>query len=100
LKISLLTNIYTNEISDQFAVAEVVVPERYAGHSIDTINMQNRFDLKIIAIKKSSGKNSLSTILRRNSKIHLFFKEDDQIQATDILIIAGKIQDIKRFSES
>jgi trk system potassium uptake protein len=88
------------EISDQFAVAEVVVPERYVGHSIDTLNIQKRFDLKVIAVIKSIGKDSLSTILRRNCKVHLFFKDDEQTLASDILLIAGKIQDIKRFSES
>jgi trk system potassium uptake protein TrkA len=88
------------EISDEHAVAEIMVPEKYTGHQLDTINIGDRFDLKVIAIKHAPPESFPASIFRRGYRTDIFYSPDVSLKNRDILILAGKITDIKRFSES
>jgi len=96
-----LKNVFKiTEITDDYGIAEVLLPAKYAGHLLETVSIQERFDIKVVAIKQSPNDKSISSIFRRNYKVNLFFSPDYPLAGTDILILAGKISDIKRFIES
>jgi len=88
------------EISDEHAVAEVTVPHKYVGHCLDTIDIRGRFDLRLVAVKVPPEEKFLATLFRRNFKVFLDFDVNQALGDKDILVIAGKIVDIKRFVES
>ncbi len=88
------------EINNDFVVAEVNIPARYAGHCLDAINIGKRFDLKLIAVKIPPEKNIFSSIFRRDYKVFPDYDVNKPLNENDILVIAGKIADIKRFIES
>ncbi|MGB8490769.1 MAG: TrkA family potassium uptake protein [Bacteroidales bacterium] len=88
------------EITEDYAIAEVQVPEKYAGHSLDTVNMEERFRIKAAAIKSAPKRNIINSIFRRNYTVELFYDKSRLLRGTDIIIVAGKIPDIKRFMES
>jgi trk system potassium uptake protein len=88
------------EISDDYAIVEFHVPNKYVGHSLDSINIQNRFDLKLVAVKIPPSEGVLTSIFRRDYKVDLSYNITFLLREHDILVLAGKIIDLKRFIES
>jgi len=88
------------EISDDYAIIEIIVPFKYIGHSLDTVNIQERFDLKLVAVKTPPEAGVLTSILRREYKVDLSYNATFLLREKDILVLAGKIVDLKRFIES
>jgi len=88
------------EINDDYAIAEVHVPVKYEGHSLEAINVQGRFDLKFVAVKIPPKEGIITSIFRRNYIVDLTYDVNLPLGEKDILVLAGKITDIKRFIES
>lgn len=88
------------EINNEFAVAEVLLPVKYVGHSLKSVNMENRFNLRLLAVKIQPEENMLTTIFRRNYRVFMEFDINRPLEEKIILVLAGKIVDIKRFVES
>jgi trk system potassium uptake protein len=89
-----------NELTNDYAIAEAYNPLKYSGHLVGTINIRERFSIKLVAIKRAPKENSVSSIFRRNYKTELFPDDETILLDTDILVLAGRISDIKRFLES
>jgi len=88
------------EINDEYAMAEILVPKKYVGHSLETVDIQNRFDLKLVAVKTPPAEGLLSSIFRRDYKVDLSYNTSFLLRENDILVLAGKITEIKKFIES
>lgn len=88
------------ELNNENAVAELLVPEKYIGHSPDSVNILARFKLKLIAVKIPAGKNEISSQRDVNYSIDYSVDMERLLTENDILVVAGKIEDIKRFTES
>lgn len=87
------------EINDEYAVAEVITPPKYTDHCIDAINIQGRFNLILIAVKIPPEKNILTSLCKRDYKVFMNFDIHQPLGDRAILILAGKISDIKKFTE-
>ncbi|HOW09981.1 MAG TPA: TrkA family potassium uptake protein [Bacteroidales bacterium] len=88
------------ELSNDYAVTEILVPAKYAGHALDTVSIGERFNLKLIGVKVAPKEGLLTSIFRRNYKVDLEFDQFTPLGEKDVLVVAGKIADIKRFTES
>ncbi len=88
------------EISNDYAIVEVFIPEKYLGHSLETVDIENRFNLKLVAVKTPPEEGILTSIFRRNYKVDLSYNNTFLLRENDILVLAGKIVDMKRFIES
>lgn len=88
------------ELNDDYAIAELIVPSKYVGHSLDTISISERFNLKLVAIKVAPKEGWLGSIFRRNFRVEMSYDPYSPLGERDVLILAGKIADIKRFVES
>ena len=88
------------EISDEYAIVEVFIPEKYIDHSLETVNLEERFDLKLVAVKTPPDDGILTSIFRRSHKVDMAYNKTFHLREKDILVLAGKIVDIKRFIES
>lgn len=88
------------EISDEYAIAEIIVPEKYVGHSLEAVDIQNRFDLKLVAVKTPPAEGVFTSIFRREYKVDLSYNVTFLLRENDILILAGKITEIKKFIDS
>lgn len=88
------------EISDEYAIAEIYVPAKYVGHSLESINIQDRFDLKLVAVKIPPGVGVLTSIFKKEYKVDLSYNITFLLRENDILVLAGKITEIRRFIES
>lgn len=89
-----------NMISDDHAVAEVKVPSDFIGHLPETIDLEERFRIKVIAIKRPPKEGFIGNIFRRGFQVDLFYDLNTPFKDTDILVIAGKVSSIKNFIES
>ena len=88
------------EINDEYAIAEILVPKKYVGQCLDTVDIENRFDLKLVAVKTPPAEGLLSSIFRRDYKVDLSYNTTFLLRENDILVLAGKITEIKKFIES
>lgn len=88
------------ELNNENAVAELLVPEKYVGHSADSVNIFTRFKLKLIAVKILTGKRGIFSQHDENYSIEYNIDMGRLLKENDILVVAGKIDDIKRFTES
>lgn len=88
------------ELNDDYSVAEIIVPAKYAGHSLDTLSLADRFSLMLIAVKVAPKEGLITTIFRRNFKIDMSYDPNAPLGEKDVLVLAGKITDIKKFTEN
>lgn len=88
------------ELNSDIAIAEIVVPGKYSGHSIEAINIGERFNLKLIGVKTPPREGLMTSLLRREYKVDLSRDQFLPLGEKDILIVAGKVNDIVRFVES
>lgn len=88
------------ELNNENAVAELLVPEKYVGHTPDSVNIFTRFKLKLIAVKILTGKRGIFSQHDENYSIEYNIDMGRLLKENDILVVAGKIDDIKRFTES
>ena len=85
------------ELCDNYAIAEVKVPSAYVGHLPDSVDLEERYNIKHIAIKHPPKEDILSSIFKRDYYTDLFFSGTKPFTERDILIIAGRVSDIKKF---
>jgi len=88
------------ELNDDYSVAEIIVPAKYAGHSLDTLSLADRFNLKLIAVKVAPKDGFITSIFRRNFKVDLSYDPNAPLGEKDVLVLAGKVNDIKKFTEN
>lgn len=87
------------ELNDEYAMAEVLVPAKYLGHALETINIKERFNLNLVAVKTAPKEGPITSLFRRNFKVDLSYDTFLPLREKDIIVLAGKIIDIKRFVE-
>jgi trk system potassium uptake protein TrkA len=74
------------ELDPSVGVAELPAPEKLVGKSIRSLDLRNRFGVNIIAIKRSEGFNIL-------------VKADDVLQAGDVIVVIGNMEDLRRMEK-
>jgi hypothetical protein len=67
---------------------------------VDAISISDRFNLKLVAIKIAPKEGFLISIFRRFFKVDMSYDPYSPLGEKDVLVLAGKIADIKRFVES
>ncbi|WP_239618736.1 potassium channel family protein [Cohnella mopanensis] len=75
------------ELSKQYTIAELAVPECLAGKSLDDVNPRGRFGCSIVAINKPKG-----IIIAPVAK--------DVLSADDVMVVIGTNDQIEQFQES
>jgi trk system potassium uptake protein TrkA len=85
------------ELCNEYAVAEIKIPKDFIGHLPVTVNLEERMNLKLVAIKRPPEQNLLSSVFKKDYKTDLFFNSEIPFAEGDILVIAGKVTDIKKF---
>lgn len=88
------------ELSSDNAIAEIIIPKKYIGHSLLSVDPEKRFNLKMIALK--TGHREKANIFTSKKEYLIEYKIDlnKPLKDTDFLVLAGKIEDIKRFTMS
>ncbi len=75
------------ELSKQYTIAELAVPQCLSGKSLDDVNPRGRFGCSIVAINKPKG-----IIIAPVAK--------DVLSTNDVMVVIGTNQQIEQFQES
>lgn len=73
-------------LSRNFAIAEIKVPEKFVGKSLIEANLRQQHHMNVIALKKEG------------SGEYTYFLPEYRLEAEDILLVAGKEEDISSFA--
>lgn len=86
------------EIDHENVIAELYIPQKYVGHNLESINIEKRFGLKFIALKTSTVSQKSIALLSQKRKTYFNFDNQVPLNTQDILIVAGKLNDIRKFT--
>jgi trk system potassium uptake protein TrkA len=75
-------------ISRDFAIAEIKVPGKYVGKTLIEANLRQQHHMNVIALRKDSAGE------------YTYFLPDYRLQADDLLLVAGKEDDITEFAQT
>ena len=74
------------ELDDDYAMFEIDVPSSWLGKTVGEINIRQKYNINIIAIK-------------RNGKLDLTITPDTRFTSDEALLVLGKNKDIQKFKE-
>lgn len=75
-------------ISNNLVIAEVKAPEKYLGFTLIQADLRRTFGLNVIAIRKEDGEE------------YSFFTPEYQLESNDVFLVAGREEDLAKFSGS
>lgn len=75
-------------ISRDFAIAEINVPVKFVGKTLIEANLRQEHHMNVIALRKDSAGE------------YTYFLPDYRLQAGDLLLVAGKEEDITDFAQT
>jgi trk system potassium uptake protein TrkA len=85
------------ELDSENVIAELNIPEKYWGHNLDSIDLQKRFGLKLIAVKTLSRTGKVISLQPQSYETHFDYSPELSLNKNDILILAGRLNNIKKF---
>ncbi len=84
-------------VNDSFAIVEISLPAKYIGHTLDTINMEERFGIKPVAVKIAPKDKGLLKLMNLDYQIDKECDRQRPLREKDMLLLLGEIEKIKRF---
>lgn len=96
-KLSLKGVVDSFELSEDYSIVEVNLPEKYDGKKIRNLRIREEFNLLVLT---SISKEETKTIIGKSREIHKVqgvSSPDDQLFSDDLLVVYGANKDIKRF---
>ncbi|MGV8138026.1 MAG: potassium channel family protein [Mangrovibacterium sp.] len=85
------------ELDSENVIAELNIPEKYWGHNLDSIDLQKRFGLKLISVKTLSRTGKVISLQPQSYETHFDYSPQLSLNKNDILILAGRLNNIKKF---
>ncbi len=87
------------ELAPGYSVEEVVVPERFAGMSLEETEIRENHNLNVIGIKKQVNR-MIRGQLKKEDAFNFNPSSGDRIEKGDVLVMIGKKHDLDLFSNS
>jgi len=95
LQLQIKNALKITEIDENNVIVEFKVPQKYITHTLGTANLDSRFKLKVVAVKSQEKKGLLS---RDQIKTTLMPDDNYIFRENDIIVLAGELDDMKRFA--
>lgn len=96
-KLSLKGMVDSFELSINYSIAEIAIPDKLIGKTIEEVGFRNNYNLVCVTIiKKITAKNLFGKVKRIN-QIQGVVTTDTVLESADILVIYGENNDIKGF---
>lgn len=84
-------------VNDRIIIAELQIPEAYIGHSLEAVNLEERFGIRLVAVKIAPAEKGLSSFFSKDYQVDLAGDPHRLLGQKDRLIVIGKLDSIKRF---
>lgn len=90
-------DIETFRIDTNYYVMKFTVPDKLVGYTVNELNLDTDFHLKLLALKREETlKNSLGISLLEHEVVNEL-PDNDEIQSGDQLVCYGRYQDFRKF---
>ncbi|MBU0513615.1 MAG: TrkA family potassium uptake protein [Proteobacteria bacterium] len=76
-------------LTEDFAIVELKVPESFAGRTLAELELRKKYGVQVIAIKQPD-----------TDQVNLVISPDEEIKLTDVLVVIGRNDDIKKLKEA
>lgn len=99
-KLSLKGMVDSFELSINYSIVEIAIPDKLVGKTIDEVGFRNNYNLVCVTIIKKIADKNLFGKVKRINKIQGVVTTDTILESADILVIYGENEDIKKFIRS
>ncbi|WP_313502483.1 potassium channel family protein [Kaistella carnis] len=99
-KLSLKGMVDSFELSINYSIAEISIPDKLVGKTIEEVGFRNNYNLVCVTIIKKIADKNLFGKVKRINQIQGVVTTDTVLEAADILVIYGDNEDIKKFIKS
>lgn len=96
-KLSLKGMVDSFELSGNYSIVEIALPEKLVGRTIEEVGFRNNFNLVCITIIKRVVDRNFFGRVKEINQAQGVVNTDTQLQSGDILVLYGENEDIKRF---
>jgi trk system potassium uptake protein TrkA len=83
------------DLSDNCSIIELQVPERYIGRELSTVDFEQKYDLKLIAIKQFEEKKNFLGMKTQKATVETKLKADHIFSTVDILVMMGELRNFE-----
>lgn len=84
------------ELSDDCSIIEINVPERYLGVALEDIDFEEKYDLKLVAIKHFRESKNVLGMSSQRSTVDMHLNPHHIFDETDILVMMGEIKNFQK----
>lgn len=85
------------ELSDDYSIVEVNLPEKYAGKTIKEIGIRENYNLLVLTTISNREEKSIIGKTRNITKVRGLAYPNDVLRVDDILVVYGSNDHIKKF---
>ena len=96
-KLSLKGMVESFELSINYSIAEIAIPDQLVGKTIEAVGFRNNYNLVCVTIIKKIADKTIFGKVKRINKIQGVVTTDTVLESADILVIYGENEDIKKF---
>lgn len=87
----------TFQVDSEYYVVKFTVPEKFVGYRVNELNLDQEFNLKLLALKRAETlKNSIGISFLEHDVVNEF-PDDDEIQVDDQFVCYGRYRDFRKF---
>lgn len=86
-------------VNDDIIIVETKIPKKYVGHSLEAINMEERFEIQPVAVKIAPKEKLLSRLIKKDFQVDMDCERARPLRENDRLILLGETIKIKNFME-
>lgn len=84
------------DLSEKCSILEIDVPERYLGLPIKDIDFEEKYDLRLIALKHFHDKKNFLGMTSKSSSVDIHLDPEHVLDETDILVMMGDISNFQK----
>ena len=96
-KLSLKGMVDSFELSINYSIAEISIPDQLVGKTIEQVGFRNNYNLVCVTIIKKIAEKNIFGKVKRINQIQGVVTIDTVLESADILVIYGENDDIKKF---
>ena len=96
-KLSLKGMVDSFELSINYSIAEISIPDKLIGKTIEQVGFRNNYNLVCVTIIKKIAEKNIFGKVKRVNQIQGVVTTDTILESADILVIYGENNDIKEF---
>ncbi|MEX1276944.1 MAG: TrkA family potassium uptake protein [Bacteroidota bacterium] len=88
-------------LSSDYTIAEVTVPDGFIGRTVEELDLQKRFEISLVTIKRMGKKSELFGLRKKEVETILGVPQPGtRVERGDILVVFGAKQAIQRLTEA